>query len=314
MAETSKHVLIYGPPAADKLTVARCLAATYGLRVLDNHLSVDVALRLFEFGTKPFGRLVERLRVELLGAAAEAGLDVASTLVFAHPVDRIHVDRLVGASEAQGGTVIFVQLRPATSVLERRITEPSRAEVRKLRDVAHLRTMLDRYDLRTPVNPDDLSVDNSALSPGEVAAVIARHAGLRLVLPPLRTDEFDVPAGSHEEVLEVFSIRGDDVVTVRRKHDDGRIDHVSQAGARQQFACRPPERLIERADVDADKGASQPRLARPTPPHLTDDAGMGEGHLASRLGALEAPPHQPVIAIDSDQCCAVEYQGHADFV
>ena len=175
---TSRHVLIYGPPAAGKLTVARYLASRYGLKVLDNHLSVDAALRLFDFGTRPHGALVEVLRLSLLGAAAREGLDVVSTLVFAHPVDRGHVDRLVRASETEGGVVTYVQLRPAHRVLEQRIIEPGRAEARKLRDVVQLRKLLDSYDLSTPIHPDDLSIDNTDLSPEEVASLIAREAGL----------------------------------------------------------------------------------------------------------------------------------------
>lgn len=173
-----RHILIYGPPAAGKLTVATCLAERHGLKVLDNHLSNDVAQRLFEFGTEPCFGLVERLRVELLGTAAAAGLDVVSTFVFAHPIDRRHVACLVAATEDNGGSVSPVQLRPSADVLERRITEPSRAQVRKLRDVGRLREMLAQYDLRTPLNPDDLSIDNSDLSPEETASLIAAHVGL----------------------------------------------------------------------------------------------------------------------------------------
>lgn len=50
--EGGRHVLLYGPPAAGKLTVARCLAAEYGLKLLDNTLTIEVALRLFEFGAR----------------------------------------------------------------------------------------------------------------------------------------------------------------------------------------------------------------------------------------------------------------------
>ncbi len=173
-----RHVLLYGAPGAGKLTVARCLAAQYGVKVLDNTLTVEAALRLFDFGTRPFGELVERLRLELLDAAAKAGVDVVSTLVYAHPVDRSHVDRLVEVWESHGGHVTFVQLRPVPEVLERRITEPSRAGVAKVRKVAQLRRMLDRYDLTTPIHADDLSIDNSTVSAEDVATRIARLTGL----------------------------------------------------------------------------------------------------------------------------------------
>jgi len=101
-----------------------------------------------------------------------------STLVFAHPVDCGHVDRLVRASETEGGVVTYVQLLPTHRVLEQRIIEPGRAEARKLRDVVQLRKLLDSYDLSTPIHPDDLSIDNTDLSPEEVASLIAREAGL----------------------------------------------------------------------------------------------------------------------------------------
>ena len=174
----STHILIYGAPGAGKLTVARCLAAQYGLKVLDNTLTVEAALRLFDFGTRPFGALVERLRVDLLTAAARADVDVVSTLVYAHPVDRIHVDRLVQATEEHDGRVTCVQLRPSRSVLERRVGEESRAGVPKVREVDQLRRLLDQYDLDTPVHAGDLSIDNSELPPERAATLIAEHAGI----------------------------------------------------------------------------------------------------------------------------------------
>ena len=174
----SRHILLYSPPAAGKLTVARCLGSRFGVKVLDNTLTVEAALRLFDFGTRPFADLVERLRLDLLDAAGRAGIDVVSTFVYAHPVDRVYVDRLVQATEAHGGVMTFVQLRPADSVLARRVAEQSRAEVAKVRDVTQLRRMLDRYDLDTPIHEDDLSIDNSDLGPEDVASRIARAAGL----------------------------------------------------------------------------------------------------------------------------------------
>ena len=51
------------------------------------------------FGTKECWELVERMRLDLLGAAGRAGLNVVSTLVFSHSDDRGHISRLLEASD-----------------------------------------------------------------------------------------------------------------------------------------------------------------------------------------------------------------------
>ena len=173
-----RHILIYGPPAAGKLTVATCLAERYDMKLLDNHLTLDVALRLFSFGTKECWELVERMRLDLLGAAGRAGLDVVSTLVFSHPGDRGHVGRLLEASDSAGAATTFVQLRPPRPVLEERVMRPSLQGTRKVRDVAVLGRMLEQYDLLTPIHEDDFSIDNSELAAEEVAAMIAAMVGI----------------------------------------------------------------------------------------------------------------------------------------
>lgn len=177
----SRLVFLYGPPAAGKLTVARCLASRYELKVLDNTLTIEVALRLFPFGTEAFQELVDRLRGDLYGAAASAGLDVVSTFVYCHPHDRSYVDRVVEIFEGEGGTVTFVQLRPPPAVLAARVAQPSRAGTAKFQDPADLANILTCSDLRTPINADDLSIDNSDIPPETVAAMIAERTGLQPV-------------------------------------------------------------------------------------------------------------------------------------
>ena len=175
---TPRHVMIYGPPAAGKFTVATRLGELYGLKVVDNHASVDPALRLFHFGTPEFAALVEEIRVALIRSAATAGVDIVSTLVYGHGEDEDHVARLVAATEIGGGVVKFVQLRPPDPVLEVRVTSESRVPTSKVSDVRTLRRMLAAWDLTTPINPDDLSIDNSDLSVDEVCRRIAEALDL----------------------------------------------------------------------------------------------------------------------------------------
>jgi hypothetical protein len=173
-----EHIIIYGPPGAGKLTVARKLAERFDLRLLDNHLSVDPALRLFDFGTPEFGDLVERLRVALLQAAARAHLDAVSTFVYAHLIDDDHLARLIAASSDAGARVTLVQLTASTEALAARIRAASRVGTTKITDPDLLQRLLIEFDLRTPAHTDDLVIDNTTLPAEEVAALIADHVGL----------------------------------------------------------------------------------------------------------------------------------------
>src|SRR5271156_4120318 len=67
-------IFIYGMPAAGKLTVARELAAITGLRLFHNHLTVDLLLSTFEFGSPRFGSLREQIWLSVFEEACRSGL------------------------------------------------------------------------------------------------------------------------------------------------------------------------------------------------------------------------------------------------
>lgn len=175
-----KHVLLYGPPAAGKLTLANKLAETFEIRVLDNHASIDPALRLFEFGTPEFIDLVEHLRVTLIAAAAKAGLDVVTTLVYASGEDDEHVEKLAAATEEHGGVVYRVQLQASEAVLRERLGQPSRRGTKKITDPDQLSRFLARFDTTTPMPGTALRLNTDGLTPDDVVPAIAEKASLTL--------------------------------------------------------------------------------------------------------------------------------------
>ena len=156
------------------------------MRVLDNHLSVDPALRLFAFGTPELHELVERLRIVALQAAAHAQLDVVSTLVCVRGVDGGHVRILISASSDGRAEVTMIQLAPSADTLRERLQAPSRTGTKQITDPAVLERMMSVFDLRTPYRPKDLTIDNSKLTVDDVARTIDEHAGLSPMLDDLR--------------------------------------------------------------------------------------------------------------------------------
>lgn len=182
MSVNRPHLLfLYGPPAIGKLTLARALEQRLGYRVLHNHVTIDAVLAVFPFGSAGFDSAVERMRRDLLEAAARERVDLIYTMVFA-PSDAAHVEFAANAYESVGGEVTFVRLTAPRDELLVRVAHESRLEHRKLTDATTLAHLLDRFDLYAEVEGrPSLVVDMHATSPDAAADfVVASLAQTRL--------------------------------------------------------------------------------------------------------------------------------------
>jgi deoxyadenosine/deoxycytidine kinase len=168
-------VFLYGPPAVGKLTVARAIAERAPFKILHNHVTIDPVAEVLPFGTTTFWRVVGGLRRDLVAAAAEEGIDLIYTFVFAAGEEQ-HVNEIVAPYEERGGSVLFVQLLASREVLLQRVLEEDRKRHGKITDPATLEPLLDTYDNFTAVvGRESLTIDLAKQSAAECADQVIRQ-------------------------------------------------------------------------------------------------------------------------------------------
>ena len=173
-------VFIYGPPASGKLTVARELARLTGFKLFHNHVSIEFVTSLFEFGSKPANRLVDRYRREMIEEAAREGVDTIFTFVYGRPVDDEFVRDIVRRVKRFRGRVFFVRLHCDRKELGRRIAKPERRALGKLTRKKILDDLYRVHDLDSEVPiQSSLSIDTGRHSARKAARMIVQHYKLR---------------------------------------------------------------------------------------------------------------------------------------
>ena len=175
-----KLVYLHGPPASGKYTIARELETLVGARNLHNHLTLDVARALFPFGTPEFWELVEGLRALCLEAASRLpDAIVAYTTCYSDPHDAESLRAMERIVEDAGGQLMPVFLQCDTSELERRVADPSRAGMRKLRTVEGLREFLADWNITAVPRRSFITVATGHRTPRSCAEEIVERLGLQ---------------------------------------------------------------------------------------------------------------------------------------
>jgi hypothetical protein len=120
-----KLIYLHGPPAAGKYTIAQELQAKIGARVFHNHLTIDVAKAIFDFGSPAFWDLVDALRLQCIMAAAQQVDGVLTyTSCYDHPHDLAFFEKLEQVVLANGSTLLPIYFRNV-------LTAPARTGARR---------------------------------------------------------------------------------------------------------------------------------------------------------------------------------------
>ena len=136
-------VLLHGPPASGKYTTASELSALTGARVFHNHLTLDVAKALYDFGTPEFWELVRELRLLSFQSYFRNGNDAfISTWCYEHPKNYEFFNTINPIAESENGRVLPVYLSCDLYHLEDRVANPGRKRMKKICSVEKLRSDL----------------------------------------------------------------------------------------------------------------------------------------------------------------------------
>ena len=155
-------LFIHGPPASGKFTIAEALRARHGVHNFHNHLTLDVARALFDFGSASFWDLVSQLRhVSLAAKAVDPHAVVSLTYCYSAPADNGDVRAIQHIVESKGGVFQPVYLECDLAELRRRVVEPNRRRMRKIGSVEGLDEFMAAGDFVAFAHPNTITLNTS---------------------------------------------------------------------------------------------------------------------------------------------------------
>jgi shikimate kinase len=172
-----KLVILHGPPASGKLTLASRLKAELGYNVLHNHLTVDLALEVYSgFGEGDFYDFVDKLRTQMIEKACQNKMEgLIVTFCFESATDIIVVEQWKSIVSQYGGKILPIYLNVSAEVLAQRVEESSRIGTKKLQCRNKLNTVLSENKFGAIPNMNTIAVDTSNLCVENSVSRILEH-------------------------------------------------------------------------------------------------------------------------------------------
>ena len=176
-------IVVCGPHAVGKMTVAESLRDKLRYNMMMNHDSIELSDRIFGFATPAQKELNECIREKAFELAVKHNVDLIFTYVcaFDEPEEKAYLIQLKNLFEHSGGRFFLVELFADIETRIARNETPHRLERKpSKRDVSwSRRNLLDgaaKYRLNS--NEDEiwfenhLKIDNTSLEPDQVADMV----------------------------------------------------------------------------------------------------------------------------------------------
>lgn len=186
-----KLVILFGPIAVGKMSVGLELSKMTGMPLFHNHVSIEMLLPIFEWGSKEFGILNNEFRRRIFEEAANSDLPgLIFTYVWAFDVeaDKVYIDDLCKIFYDVNAPVYFVELEADINVRRERNRSQLRLQMKpSKRDTqeSDKRMMMNenRYQLNSNheffYQENYIKIDNTNLDPKVVSKMIVEEFELK---------------------------------------------------------------------------------------------------------------------------------------
>ena len=183
-------IVIAGPQAVGKMTVAEKLKEKIGYSLMVNHDSIEVSKKIFDTNERAWRDLNRLIRKNVFQTAIKNDVNMIFTFVIAFDMqeDIDYLNRLKNMFEASGGEFYFVELEADLETRLQRNLTPHRLEKKKSkRDVEwsekELLDCMEKYQLNSnegeKLFDNQIKINNTDLKPDEVANIVIEKFNLK---------------------------------------------------------------------------------------------------------------------------------------
>ena len=186
-------ILIVGPPAVGKMTIGKTIADQMNYVLFHNHLSIELSIQLFDWGTPEFKKINEGIRKLVFETVAQSkdvnGIIFTLVMAFELDDDWNYIKKITKTFDASVWNFQVLELESNLDIrLDRNKTAfrlSQKASKRNLdKSEENLKSMGTKYRLNSneqdPINQYKwLKINNTNLSPEEVANLTIEKFSLR---------------------------------------------------------------------------------------------------------------------------------------
>lgn len=164
MREHVHVAMIFGPPAVGKMTVAREICKKTGFKFFHNHMSIELAIQYFPFGSPSFAKIDNAIRFTVFEEIAKSdhpGFLFTFVWALNLPTEQEYVNRVLKIFKEQEAKIHYVELEAELSTRLHRNKLPDRlAEKPTKRDLERSEAMLLEHEQNHRFNSSPGELDH----------------------------------------------------------------------------------------------------------------------------------------------------------